>query len=490
MSDDPCLVLLVDANAESAHQMRTALAVSTAPDYSVDHVGSLSEALGRLASRRYDVILLGLSLPDAPDLEGFQQMSDGSSGIPIVVIADAHEETTALRAVRAGADDMIVHEGETSEAVTEAICNAVERARDDRRRQGREKHLNLLAQQLPCVFWTTDPQLRITSFDGGDAAGMEVQPATLFGKDVGHLFPEDNRDVPFRAAHRQAMVGSSTSLDLERQGRVYRVHIEPFRDRDGRLIGAVGLAVDVTDRKLIDLELRLTRRIQAGLLPSSAPRIPGFDVAGSSVSVAEAGGDYFDYFPVKDQTTGIVVCDVGGHGLGPAMMMSQTRAYVRALALTYDDPGQILTLVNGFLCEDIDEERLVTLLFAKLDAATRTFTYSNAGHQGYWLGADGRAERFAPNSLPLNVLAETTATTAPPVVLTPGDLVLLYTDGIVENPTTDGGQFGTEQMLNVVRETRDQPAARIVETLLQAVRDQAPQKQIYDDMTVVVIKVD
>jgi serine phosphatase RsbU (regulator of sigma subunit)/CheY-like chemotaxis protein len=473
-----------------AQHVCTSLEGGTPSGFEIRHASDLAQACQRLASQRFDAILLSLSIPDAEALEAFQALRDTSPDTPVVVIAQCDDETAAQRIVRAGAEDMIVYEDETSAAFRHALGNVVERARNLRQQQDRERFLRLLTGQMPCVCWTTDRQLHILSFHGGASLGIDSPEEELLSNDVSVLFPEDARAVPFREAHRQAMRGSSASLDLEREGRMYHVHVEPFRDHEDRLIGAVGLAMDVTDRRLIDMELRLTRQIQAGLLPSSPPRIPGYDLAGASVSVAEAGGDYFDYFPVCDETTGIVVCDVGGHGLGPALVMSHTRAYLRALALTYSDPGQILTLVNRFLCEDIDEERLVTLFFAKLDAASRTMWYANAGHQGYRLKADGHAELLAPSGMPLNVLPETNATTANPVSLQSGDLIILYTDGIVENPTADGGLFGTQQMLDSIRERHQQPAERIVQGLLDSVRSQSPQPRIYDDMTLVVIKVE
>jgi serine phosphatase RsbU (regulator of sigma subunit)/DNA-binding NarL/FixJ family response regulator len=490
MNDLASLVLLVEASDVRAEQVRDALKGGTSSAFEIQHVSGLGQACQRLAFQRFDVILLGLSIPDGEALEAFQTLRDSSPDIPVVLLTERHDETLALRIVRAGAEDIVFYENETSSAFRHAIDHVIQRARGLRYQQDRERFLSLLTGQMPCVCWTTDRQLHILSLHGGASLGIASAEEELLGHDVSVLFPEDARAVPFREAHRQAIGGSSASLDLERQGRMHHVHVEPFRDHESRLIGAVGLAMDVTDRRLIDLELRLTRQIQVGLLPSSPPSIPGYDIAGVSESVAEAGGDYFDYFPVSDQTTGIVVCDVGGHGLGPALVMSHTRAYLRALALTHSDPGEILTLVNRFLCEDIDEERLVTLFFAKLDAASRTIWYANAGHQGYRLTVDGRAELLAPSGLPLNVLAETNATTAEPVPLQSGELIVLYTDGIVENPTADGGQFGTQQMLDWIRSRREQPAAGIVQGLLKAVRSQSPQPRIYDDMTLVVIKVE
>ena len=184
-----------------------------------------------------------------------------------------------------------------------------------------------------------------------------------------------------------------------------------------------------------------------------------------------------------------MVCDVGGHGLGPAMMMCHARAYVRALASTRTEPGEILTLVNRFLCGDIQEDRLVTLFLAKLVPGSRGLVYANAGHQAYLCAADGRPLLLGPTGIPLNVLNEARIETAAPLALKSGDLLVLYTDGIVDSLDPEGQPFGVARLLDVVQQARGLPVAQIVEELFRAVRDFSSPGRLIDDMTAVVLRV-
>src|SRR5438067_9887484 len=120
-----------------------------------------------------------------------------------------------------------------------------------------------------------------------------------------------------------------------------------------------------------DLELRVARRVQQKLFPAEVPDVPGFDVFGVALPAGAAGGDYFDYFPLPGGRLGVVVADVSGHGLGPALLMASARAYLRALALTERDLGETLALANGILCKDTGDGRFVALWFASLDPRTR-----------------------------------------------------------------------------------------------------------------------
>jgi PAS domain S-box-containing protein len=137
-------------------------------------------------------------------------------------------------------------------------------------------------------------------------------------------------------------------------------------------------------------EFQLAREIQQGLLPKAPPTLPGFAIAGATHPTQETGGDYYDFIPMSDGRWGIAVGDASGHGIGAALLISETRAYLRALALTLTDPCEILRVANGRLADDIGADHFVTLFLARLDPRTRSLVYSNAGHwPGYVFDAQG-----------------------------------------------------------------------------------------------------
>ena len=201
------------------------------------------------------------------------------------------------------------------------------------------------------------------------------------------------------------------------------------------------------------------------------------------------GGDYFDFLPMSDGHWGIVIGDGSGHGIGAALLVAETRASLRAFALTLTDPGQVLDSVNQRLVEDITADHFVTLFLARLSPLTRSLVYSSAGHvPGYVL--DGRGEVklvLQSTGLPLGVDHTGDFPTGPAVHLEAGDLVLLLSDGIVEAPAGDGRLFGIGRTLKVVQERRHEPPADIVAALVQEVRAWS-QGVPADDMTAIILK--
>jgi PAS domain S-box-containing protein len=247
-------------------------------------------------------------------------------------------------------------------------------------------------------------------------------------------------------------------------------------------------------------EFRVARRIQQRLFPTAVPRMAGFDIGGQSYGFdisgasypAEAtGGDYFDYIPLIDGGLGIVVGDVSGHGVGPALLMAETRAYLRALARSHAKVGDILTRANEVLAPDIEDGRFITLLLARLDPRTRQFEYASAGHTtGYVLNAAGRVKFALPSlSIPLGVLPDGEFSASEPMALEAGDLVLLFTDGVVEARSPDDVGFGIQRALDIVRVYRADPARLIVANLYHAVRAFTQNTPQNDDITAVVVRV-
>jgi serine phosphatase RsbU (regulator of sigma subunit) len=239
-------------------------------------------------------------------------------------------------------------------------------------------------------------------------------------------------------------------------------------------------------------EMRIAREIQQKLFPVAPLPLPGFDIAGASHPAEATGGDYFDYVPMRDGSLGIIVGDVSGHGYGPALMMAQTRAYIRAFLLTHTDVGEIMALVNRALADDTLEGRFTTLLFVKLDPAARCVRYHSAGHTTAYVLDDAGAikGRLSSTGMPLGVALNVEFEPSAPLTLDPGDTLVLLTDGVVEAQGASAAQFGTDRALAVVRAYRARSAREIVAELFRTVQGFCGVRTQVDDMTAVVIKVD
>ncbi|HOM16876.1 MAG TPA: SpoIIE family protein phosphatase, partial [Thermoguttaceae bacterium] len=130
-------------------------------------------------------------------------------------------------------------------------------------------------------------------------------------------------------------------------------------------------------------EFRTAREIQQKLFPSTAPKLPGFDLAGALYPASATAGDYFDYIPMLDGCWGIVLGDVSGHGMGPALVMAEVRASLRTLAQITPDVGDILTRTNRTLTAERHEFHFVTLTLVRLDPQARRLRYASAGQRAF-----------------------------------------------------------------------------------------------------------
>jgi sigma-B regulation protein RsbU (phosphoserine phosphatase) len=238
-------------------------------------------------------------------------------------------------------------------------------------------------------------------------------------------------------------------------------------------------------------EFRAARDIQDRLFPEAPPTIPGFDISGRSRAASAAGGDYYDFIPLLGDRWGVAVGDVTGHGIGPALLMAETRAYLRALAQAHHPVEAILTAANRVLAEDIGNERFITMVLVALDPAKRELTYVNAGHPpAYIFDRNGETRvQLGRSGVPLGIRPDKPFPTLEPVPLKSGDTILLLTDGIEEAMQGDDSMFGEERVLELVRTHLGKSAEEIVEALYSAVLDFAGDAPQLDDATAVVIRV-
>jgi serine phosphatase RsbU (regulator of sigma subunit) len=241
-------------------------------------------------------------------------------------------------------------------------------------------------------------------------------------------------------------------------------------------------------------QLRVAGEIQRGMLPHEPPRLAGFDIAGMCLPAAETGGDFFDYIEAADGSLGVALGDVSGHGLGPAILASETRAYLRAFAQMNESPGQILVRANRLLCEDTEGIRFVTLVLARLRPGASEVCLAAAGHRVFLIQAEGGCQPIDSMQPPLGLMVNLISGLENSIPLQAGNLLLMMTDGISEccrGPRTGPGHlamYGYDRAARLVADARRLPAAEILRRLFDSVcRFMGPTSQD-DDMTAVVIR--
>jgi serine phosphatase RsbU (regulator of sigma subunit) len=370
-------ILLVEDDPDDVWVMRNLLGDRWDGPFKLTHVEMLSAGLDRIGEFPFDIILLDLSLPDSQGLETFYTMHERAAEVPIVVLSGYNDESIAVRAVQAGAQDYLVKGQVDDNLLVRSIRYAIERT---------------------------------------------------------------------------------------------RLHKAEAALRDA------------------SEEFRAAKEIQQRLFPSAAPQLPGFDIAGAAYPAKATAGDYFDYIPMLGNCLGVVVGDVSSHGMGPALLMSETRACLRTLAYGESEVGEILTRTNQMLSADTHDFHFVTLALARLDPAKCELVYGSAGQRSYLLHGDGRVTLLDSTSLPLGVDEATRVPTLAPIHLASGDLLLLLTDGLFEAESTNRQRFGVDRALEVIQANRERPAKEIIAELRCSLDGFCENQPIQDDVTVVVVK--
>jgi serine phosphatase RsbU (regulator of sigma subunit) len=241
-------------------------------------------------------------------------------------------------------------------------------------------------------------------------------------------------------------------------------------------------------------ELATARAIQVRLLPSAEPQVTGFQVVGASIPSREIGGDYFDFLAQGDDRIGIAIGDVSGKGMPAALLMSNLQASLHGQVLHPGTVAGVVERVNDLLVKSTDPHMFATFFYGTLDAGQATFTCTNAGHNPpVLLRNDGTLQELTTGGLLLGMMGEQVYQQET-VTMEPGEIIVLYTDGITEavGPSADeddyDAMFGEEALFQVVKRNRHLPAAGIKDAILDAVATHTSGVAQSDDITLVVIR--
>ena len=274
-----------------------------------------------------------------------------------------------------------------------------------------------------------------------------------------------------------------------------------FTDYDVELLEAFGahIAVMLDQARLVEEyvakqklehDLQLAREIQQGLLPKETPELERFDIYGWSEACDETGGDYFDYIPMEDGRLGLVIADVTGHGVGPALIMASTRAFARAGASIGGSLDELLAHVNDQLSADLGGGRFVTLFWGLLDADNATFEYSSAGH-GHpviYRAETDTIDELESTAPPLGIMKGIEFPVGARSRMVPGDILLMTTDGIEEAMDPKSKEYSRERLRETLCKHAKGTAREIAEGIHNDVVAFMAGAAQRDDLTMVVVK--
>jgi serine phosphatase RsbU (regulator of sigma subunit) len=242
--------------------------------------------------------------------------------------------------------------------------------------------------------------------------------------------------------------------------------------------------------KQVEHELQIARSIQQSLLPKVRPQIPGFEVAGWSRSADDTGGDFYDWKRLPDGRWVMVLADVTGHGIGPAMLASVCRAYSRANFNARDDLQTMLRNINQSFAEDLTPERFATFVAALCQEGSDEVEILSAGHGPIFVysSEDQSFTFLEAQALPLGILPDLWQAVPVKLRMKAGDMLLLITDGFFEWENTNAEQFGAERLAAAVRHFSDREPEVIIAELYDSVLKFAQGTAQQDDLTAVLIK--
>jgi phosphoserine phosphatase RsbU/P len=287
---------------------------------------------------------------------------------------------------------------------------------------------------------------------------------------------------------------------------VNRVDQVPLGERDQNLLQALADQASLSiyyaqfraaldEKRRMDQDLDLAKRIQSSLLPRKLPEVRGLSLHAFNLAAQEVGGDYYDVIPIDDRYVGFAVADVSGKGIGGALMMSICRSVLRAHASKQIDPAEVLRQVNQTMITDIYEDMFVTMIYMIYDTETRELSMARAGHDPALILEAGANEVLRKESGGIAVgmvdpelfdhMIETLR-----VTLSPGTSVLVYTDGITEAMNHNQEEWGLEPLCRAMIAGRDRSPGQICDIVRERVLRFMGDMPQYDDMTLMVLKVD
>jgi sigma-B regulation protein RsbU (phosphoserine phosphatase) len=238
--------------------------------------------------------------------------------------------------------------------------------------------------------------------------------------------------------------------------------------------------------------LYLAQEIQQALLPRKCPNIDGLDIAARSLYCDETGGDYFDFIGNDNKLLNAVIGDVSGHGISSAILMASVRAFLRQRAHLPGNLGRMMSDVNRQLLADVEDSgNFMTLFYLRLDPAKRCVSWIRAGHDPA-IFYDPIADRFNDmhgKGPALGISGQAVFEENEKTGLTPGQIIVLATDGVWEARNKEGDMFGKKHLYDIVRRNRNAVAEDILGKCFQSLEEFQTGALREDDITMLVIKI-
>ena len=268
-----------------------------------------------------------------------------------------------------------------------------------------------------------------------------------------------------------------------------------------QMIGSIeNLLQTAAEKKRLEEELRIARQIQMSLLPRGPLDVPGLSVTALCVPAREVGGDYYDFFRLPGDLLGVLIADVSGKGTSAALYMAELKGLVLSLSQIYLSPRQLLLEVNRIISDNLDTRSFITMTYAVLDLNAGKMTYARAGHTPLIYMRNSAAPEPVQVLIPSGMVVGlripgahekfTDLLEEETIDLTPGDVVVLYTDGISEAMNVDADLFGDARLSRIIEEHGHLESGELRERILREIEAFVGSADQHDDMTMILMKIE
>lgn len=523
-------VLVIEDNPGDARLLKEFLAEANTP-FSMETVGNLAAAIHRIQEGGLDVILCDLSLPDSHGIGTFTRIYECAREIPIIILSGLDDEAVAVQTVEAGAQDYLVKGHVDPHLLGRAIRYAIKRTESDRALAEERNLLRSVIDNLLDAIYVKDTQghYLLDNVAHLQALGCSME-AEVAGKTVFDFFPKEMAEK-FEADDQSVVATGKPILNREERvtdgnGALRWISTTkvPFRNREEKIIGVVGIRRDITHRKQaeeqlaaynrelsarnaeMEDDLRMAREIQQAFVAQQYPSFPFKATPEESallfcsryLPATVVGGDFFHILPLSETRAGVFICDVMGHGVRAALVTAVHRALVEENLDIAHEPGKFLEEINRALLSIL--KRTGTPMFSSAfylvaDVSTGEMRYANAGHpkplhirrdEGIVAFMDGGEQRSVGPALGL---FEDCAYPTCMTHLATHDLVMLFTDGLFEVEGPGGGFYDEGRLFAAVKRRIRMPAPVLFDEVLEEVQNFSLSHGFVDDVCLVGMEV-
>jgi serine phosphatase RsbU (regulator of sigma subunit) len=238
---------------------------------------------------------------------------------------------------------------------------------------------------------------------------------------------------------------------------------------------------------LLEEEYRMAKEIQLNILPKTIPSIKGYDIFAINISAKEVGGDYYDFIKLPENKIAFCLGDITGKGLPAAMLMANLQATLRGQTLTQRNICENIKNSNVLLLNSTAENRFATLFYAELDYVNHKLVYCNAGHDAPISNLSNQVIRLDKGGLLLGCFefAEYENGSKP---FEPGEILLIFSDGVTEAMNENDEEFGEESLINLLKSNVNSTAKELIDKIVFEVQAHSSKVVQSDDITLIVVK--